>query len=109
VAKECSFVPNPPPGAKEELLGAALETVAAAVRDCPTNMCAFDKYVPQLVPILRAKAAGSPAAPTLAATCPRPHVPGMCPKGGDLARGAAVGGAAVGCDGRARVGAARDA
>ena len=53
--------------------------------------------------------AGSPAAPTLAATCPRPHVPGMCPKGGDLARGAAVGGAAVGCDGRARVGAARDA
>ncbi|EOD14893.1 hypothetical protein EMIHUDRAFT_448270 [Emiliania huxleyi CCMP1516] len=48
-----------PRSAKEELLGAALETVAAAVRDCPTNMSAFDKYVPQLVPILRAKAATS--------------------------------------------------
>ena len=39
-----------------ELLREALETLAAALRDCKSNQVAFDKYVPQLVPLLRAKA-----------------------------------------------------
>lgn len=30
--------------------------MAAALRDCPTNQVVFDKYVPQLVPLLRGKA-----------------------------------------------------
>ena len=39
-----------------ELLRECLETLASALRDCPSNQIAFDKYVPQLVPLLRAKA-----------------------------------------------------
>ena len=39
-----------------ELLRECLESLAAALRDCPSNQIAFDKYVPQLVPLLRAKA-----------------------------------------------------
>ena len=39
-----------------ELLREALETLASALRDCVSNQVAFDKYVPQLVPLLRAKA-----------------------------------------------------
>ena len=38
-----------------ELLKECLETLAAALRDCQSNQLAFDKYVPQLVPLLRAK------------------------------------------------------
>ena len=39
-----------------ELLRECLETLAAALTNCPSNQVAFDKYVPQLVPLLRAKA-----------------------------------------------------
>ena len=39
-----------------ELLKECLETLAASLRDCPSNQLAFDRYVPQLVPLLRAKA-----------------------------------------------------
>ena len=41
---------------KPELLREALETLAAALRECTTNQVAFDRYVPQLVPLLRAHA-----------------------------------------------------
>jgi len=39
-----------------ELLMECLEALGAALRDCASNQVAFDKYVPQLVPLLRAKA-----------------------------------------------------
>ena len=39
-----------------ELLRDCLETIAASLRDCISNQLAFDKYVGQLVPLLRAKA-----------------------------------------------------
>ncbi len=38
-----------------ELLKECLETLAASLRDCASNQLAFDKYVAQLVPLLRAK------------------------------------------------------
>ena len=38
-----------------ELLKECLETLAAAIRDCTSNQVAFDKFVPQLVPLLRSK------------------------------------------------------
>ena len=38
-----------------ELLKECLETLAASLRDCPSNQVAFDKFVPQLVPLLRSK------------------------------------------------------
>lgn len=40
---------------QQELLKECLETLASALRDCPSNQVHFDKFVPQLVPLLRAK------------------------------------------------------
>ena len=39
-----------------ELIKECLEALASALRACPTNQVAFDKYVAQLVPLLRGKA-----------------------------------------------------
>ena len=39
-----------------ELLKACLEAIGAALRDCAPNQLAFERYVHQLVPLLRAKA-----------------------------------------------------